>query len=73
MQEFANQHTLRNQIMSLIVESGMDEDCYAEMLDYTIELFETQGLGSDYYGYHNINHELEVTYVSVLSANLIHG
>ena len=70
MQEFANQHTLRNQIMSLIVESGMDEDCYAEMLDYTIELFETQGLGSDYYGYHNINHELEVTYVSVLSANL---
>jgi len=48
----------------------MDEDCYTEMLDYTIELFETQGLGSDYYGYHNINHELEVTYVSLLSANL---
>ncbi|PIW34884.1 MAG: hypothetical protein COW26_05655 [Nitrosopumilales archaeon CG15_BIG_FIL_POST_REV_8_21_14_020_33_23] len=48
----------------------MDEDCYTEMLDYTIELFETQGLGSDYYGYHNINHELEVTHVSLLSANL---
>src|SRR3989338_9202506 len=61
---------MRNQIMSLVVESGMDEDCYTEMLDYTIELFETQGLGSDYYGYHNINHELEVTYVSLLSANL---
>ncbi|MBI3254545.1 MAG: HD domain-containing protein, partial [Nitrosarchaeum sp.] len=61
---------MRNQIMSLVVESGMDEDCYVEMLDYTIELFETQGLGSDYYGYHNINHELEVTYVSLLSANL---
>ncbi len=61
---------MRNEILSLIVESGIDEDCYVEMLDYTIELFETQGLGSDYYGYHNINHELEVTYISLLSANL---
>ncbi len=61
---------MRNEILSLVVESGMDDDCYTEMLDYTIELFETQGLGSDYYGYHNINHELEVTYVSLLSANL---
>ncbi|MCI4432316.1 MAG: hypothetical protein JHC41_01730 [Nitrosopumilus sp.] len=70
MQEFANSYTLRNEILSLIVESGMDEDAFAEMLDYTIELFETQGLGVDYYGYHNINHELEVTLVSLLSANL---
>lgn len=70
MQEFANQHTIRNEILSLIVESGIDEDCFIEMLDYTIELFETQGLGADYYGYHNINHELEVTFVALLSANL---
>ena len=39
------------------------------MLDYTIDLFESQGLGTDYYGYHNINHELEVTYVSLLALN----
>jgi hypothetical protein len=38
------------------------------MLDYTIDLFESQGLGVDYYGYHNITHELEVTYVSLLAA-----
>jgi len=37
------------------------------MLDYTIDLFESQGLGTEYYGYHNINHELEVTYVSLLA------
>ena len=61
---------MRNEILSLIVESGIEEDCFSEMLDYTIELFETQGLGTDYYGYHNINHELEVTYVSLLAANL---
>ena len=70
MQEFANPHTLRNEILSLIVESGLDDDCYNEMLDYTVELFETQGLGADYYGYHNINHELEVTYVTLLAANM---
>jgi hypothetical protein len=72
LQEFANPHALRNEILSLVVESGLDEDCYIEMLDYTIELFETQGLGSDYYGYHNINHELEVTYVALLAANMNH-
>ena len=70
MQEFASPHTLRNEILSQIVESGLDEDCYHEMLDYTVELFETQGLGADYYGYHNINHELEVTYVTLLAANM---
>jgi len=50
-----------------MVLNRLEEDCYTEMLDYTIDLFESQGLGSDYYGYHNINHELEVTYVSLLA------
>ena len=70
LQEFATPHTMRNEILSLVVESGFEEDSFLEMLDYTIELFETQGLGTDYYGYHNINHELEVTYIALLSANL---
>jgi len=67
MQQFATPHSLRNEIISLAVTSGIDSDCYTEMLDYTIDLFESQGLGADYYGYHNINHELEVTYISLLS------
>jgi hypothetical protein len=50
-----------------MAEKGLEGDCYVEMLDYTIDLFESQGLGTDYYGYHNINHELEVTYVSLLA------
>ena len=50
-----------------MTENGLESDNYVEMLDYTIDLFESQGLGADYYGYHNINHELEVTYVSLLS------
>ncbi len=50
-----------------MVQNGLGDDCYVEMLDFTIDLFESQGLGDDYYGYHNINHELEVTYVSLLA------
>ena len=68
MQQFANVHPIRNEILSLMVENGIEEDCYVEMLDYTIDLFESQGLGIEYYGYHNINHELEVTCVSLLAA-----
>jgi len=68
LQQFANTVSMRNEILSLMVQNGLEEDCYIEMLDYTIDLFESQGLGTDYYGYHNINHELEVTYVSLLSA-----
>ena len=60
---------MRNEIINTLVERGLDDDCYVEMLDYTIELFESQGLGREYYGYHNINHELEVTYVTLLAIN----
>ena len=69
LQQFANTHSMRNEILSLMVERGLEEDYFVEMLDYTIDLFESQGLGTDYYGYHNINHELEVTYVSLLAIN----
>lgn len=68
LQQFANTISMRNEIISLIVQNGLEDDCYVEMLDYTIDLFESQGLGTDYYGYHNINHELEVTYISLLAA-----
>ena len=68
LQQFANTISMRNEILNLMVQNGLDDDCYVEMLDYTIDLFESQGLGTEYYGYHNINHELEVTYVSLLAA-----
>ena len=68
LQQFATTHSMRNEILNLMIQNGMQDDCYVEMLDYTIDLFESQGLGTDYYGYHNINHELEVTFVSLLAA-----
>jgi len=66
--QVVNKHPMRSKILGIMVENELTDDCFVEMLDYTIDLFESQGLGSDYYGYHNINHELEVTYVSQLAA-----
>jgi len=60
---------LRDEINNLAVLMGLDKLCYSEMLDFTINLFESQGLGTDYYGYHNIEHELEVTYITLVAAN----
>jgi len=69
MQLVENAKTLRNEISDLSSLMGLDKPCYDKMLDYTVELFESQGLGSDYYGYHNIDHELEVTYVTLVASN----
>lgn len=66
--QVADPHPLRGEIAGLMAARGLGRGCYSRMLDYTIELFEGQGLGTDYYGYHNINHELEVTYVALLAS-----
>jgi len=60
---------LRNEIRDLATLMGLDKSCFFEMLDFTIDLFQEKGLGMEYYGYHNIEHELEVTYVTLVSAN----
>lgn len=69
MQLVSDTQTLRDEINNLAVLMGLDKPCYSEMLDFTIDLFESQGLGMDYYGYHNIEHELEVTYITLVAAN----
>ena len=63
-------HPLKNKIQELLISTGIERiQCYNKMLDYTVEIFETQGLGRKYYGYHNIDHELEVTYITLLAAS----
>ena len=59
---------LREEIQKIMVANGFQRECFSKILDYTIDLFESKGLGTDYYGYHNIIHELEVTYVTLLAA-----
>ena len=67
MQEFANPPSLRNGIFDLLSSVKLATDVNVKLLDYTIQLFKDNGLFSDYYGYHNVDHELEVTYVTLLS------
>ena len=68
MQEFATPHSLRNGIFDLLASVNLASEENVKLLDYTIELFNENGLSSDYYGYHNIDHELEVTYVTLMSS-----
>ena len=68
MQEFVNPDLLRNGIFDLLSSVNLATEQNTELLNYTIDLFNENGLSSDYYGYHNIDHELEVTYVTLMSA-----
>jgi hypothetical protein len=63
-----NPVALREEIQKIMLTNGFKRECFSKILDYTIDLFESKGLGIDYYGYHNIIHELEVTYVTLLAA-----
>ena len=49
---------LRKKIMDMSKKNGLTQPCFEKMLDYTIDIFESNGLGTAYYGYHNIDHEL---------------
>jgi len=40
MQQFATPPALKNEIIGLLVEGGLNDVGYTEMLDYTINLFE---------------------------------
>lgn len=68
MQETYSISDLREKILETLNEIGFDSLRYSKILDYTIDLFHEKGLGIDYYGYHNIIHELEVTHVTLLAA-----
>ena len=70
MQEFANIPTLKNAILDLMNSLGIGNKELIDILDYIIDLFEQNNLGTDYYGYHNIDHELEVTYISLHASNI---
>lgn len=68
MQSVQETGASRNNILDTLAENDLQDPALVRMLDYIIELFESRGLGEDYYGYHNILHELAVTYVMLLSA-----
>ena len=68
LQQLIESDNLKEKILEVLSRNGLDSPCYPKVLDYTISIFETAGRGKDYYGYHNIIHELEVTYVTLIVA-----
>ena len=50
MHEFANSHSLRDGICDLLASANIATEQNIQLLDYTIDLFNKNGLSSDYYG-----------------------
>jgi hypothetical protein len=61
--------TLNDRIVQLGTEVGLQDRWLRRILRHAISKFSKKGLGSDYYGYHNIDHELEAAYFTLLAAS----
>jgi hypothetical protein len=48
---------------------GLQDKWLQGIIRHAVSEFSKKGLGSDYYGYHNIDHELEATYFTLLAVN----
>jgi hypothetical protein len=59
---------LKDKIVELAYEMNLDKGWTKKIVRHAISEFSKKGLGLDYYGYHNIDHELEATYFALLSA-----
>ena len=58
--DISNIAYLKNEVIRMAEKNGFSESCYKIMLDYTINNLQSSGLGEKYYGYHNIDHLLEI-------------
>lgn len=60
---------LKKRIVQLGTEVGFQDKWLRRILRHAISEFSKEGLGPDYYGYHNIDHELEAAYFTLLAAS----
>jgi hypothetical protein len=60
---------LKNKIIKQAIEVGLQDKWTSRLLRHAVSEFSKKGLGADYYGYHNIDHELEAAYFTLLAAN----
>ncbi|HET8687995.1 MAG TPA: hypothetical protein VFM18_15275, partial [Methanosarcina sp.] len=65
----AEQADLRDKIIQLSTSMRLDDKIVSKIIRHAVSEFSKHGLGVDYYGYHNIDHELEVAYFTLLAAN----
>ena len=65
----AREAILRDKIIQLGTMMGLQDKWIHRIIRHAVSEFSKKGLGSDYYGYHNIDHELEAAYFALLAAN----
>jgi hypothetical protein len=58
----------KDKILELAANMGFDKKPTSRIIRHAVSEFSKHGLGPDYPGYHTINHNLEVAYISLLSA-----
>ena len=62
-----HQAELKDKIIELASSMGLQDRWTVRIVRHAVSEFSKKGLGPDYYGYHNIDHELEATYFSLLA------
>ena len=65
----AKEAVLKDKIIGLGTMMGLQDRWIHRIIRHAVAEFSKKGLGADYYGYHNIDHELESAYFTLLSAN----
>jgi hypothetical protein len=65
----AKEAILKDKIIQLGTKMGLQDRWLNRIIRHTVSEFSKKGLGSDYYGYHNIDHELEAAYFALIAAN----
>ncbi len=65
----AEQADLRDKIIQLSTSMRLNDNIVSKIIRHAVSEFSKHGLGVDYYGYHNIDHELEVAYFTLMAAN----
>ena len=63
----AHQAELKDKIIELATSMGLQDRWTDRIVRHAVSEFSKKGLGPDYYGYHNIDHELEATYFALLA------
>jgi hypothetical protein len=65
----AKEAIIKDKIIELGTEMGLQDKWLDRIIRHAVSEFSKKGLGSDYYGYHNIDHELEAAYFTLLAAD----
>jgi hypothetical protein len=65
----AKEAVIKDKIIEIGTAMGLQDKWLDRIIRHAVSEFSKKGLGSDYYGYHNIDHELEAAYFTLLAAN----